>query len=264
MGRLDGKIALITGAGTGMGRATMEVFAREGAKVAGCSRTQSDLDETKKLVEDAGGEAFVMVADVSKSTACKNFIAASVEHFGGLDILVNNAGVGWDYEKKRPGTMNVVDETTDEAWSEVMAINLDSAFYMSRDCIPHLRARGGGTIINNASMGGLFGLKSAHAYTAAKAGMINLTRSMAVTYGPENIRTNCLCPGATDTRMLTPFNEAFDNPFENDDVRFTLSPLGRPATPEEIALALLFFAAEGSYCNGATLLLDGGTTAGVL
>lgn len=264
MGRLDGKIALITGAGTGMGRETMLVFSREGAKVAGCSRTQSDLDETKQLVEGAGGEAFVMIADVSNSNACDAFVAGAAEHFGGVDILVNNAGVGWDYEQKKPGTMNGVDDTTDEAWDEVMGINLNSSFYMSRACIPHMRKRGGGSIINNASMGGLFGLKTAHTYTAAKAAMINLTRSIAVTYGPENIRANCLCPGATDTRMLTPFNEAFDNPFENDDVRFTLSPLGRPATPEEVALALLFFAGEGSYCNGASLLLDGGTTAGVL
>lgn len=263
MGKLDGKVAIITGAGTGVGRSCMQVFAREGAKVIGAGRTEATLDEALSTVIEAGGDGFVHRTDVSKEADCEALFAAAVERYGQVDIVVNNASVGYDYATEdRPDSMNSLAETPSDNWETVININLNSVYYMSKNAIGAFRAVGGGAIVNVSSIGGEMGMPAAHAYTAAKAGVNNLTRSMAVSYGPENIRTNCVAPGGIDTKMLAGYLEFEGNPHTNDGTRFGMAPLGRLAAPEEIAKACLFFASDdSSYCNGSVLVVDGGSTA---
>ncbi len=258
MGRLDNKVAVITGASSGVGKSCMHLFAKEGATVIGVARSQDKLDSIVTEISATGGNADLFVADVSdydKVCECVQYI---IEHHGQIDTLVNCAGVGWSWGEISPGSMNPVDTTPPEKWREVIGINLDSCFYMSKEVIPHMKKQGGGTIVNVSSMAGLTGLPDAHAYTAAKAGMINLTRSMCITYAQDNIRTNCVAPGYINTPMIEKALSVFDDP----EVAATLTPMARPAEAEEIAYSCLFYAGpESSYCNGSTLVVDGGSTA---
>jgi len=264
MGRLDGRVAIITGAGTGVGRACLRLFAAEGARVVGSGRTPETLEEALAPVLDAGHEGFVQRADASREDDCRALVEAAVDRYGQLDILVNNASVGYDYAtEERPDAMNSLAETPSIHWETVIAINLHSVYYMSRYAIEAMRQTGtGGSIVNVSSIGGEMGMPAAHAYTAAKAGVNNLTRSMAVSYGPENIRTNCVAPGGIDTKMVAGWLAAEGQPHINETTRHGMSPLGRLATPDEIAKACLFFASDdASYCNGSVLVVDGGSTA---
>ena len=263
-GRLQGKVAVITGAGTGVGRACMLIFAQEGARVVGAGRTQSTLDESLRLVKRAGGEGCVVRADVGDVDDAQRIIEAAVAAYGGVDILVNNAGVGYSYEPTHPKGMAALADTPPEYWRDVININLNSVYYTSRHAIPQMLKRGGGAIVNVSSIGGLQGMSDAHAYSAAKAGMINLTRSLAVTYGPRQIRSNCVAPGGIDTEMVRGRLEEVGNPYSDDATRFALCPLGRIGRAEEMAQACLFLASgEASYVNGAVLAVDGGSTAGI-
>jgi meso-butanediol dehydrogenase/(S,S)-butanediol dehydrogenase/diacetyl reductase len=254
-GRLEGKVAVVTGASTGIGRCAMEMFARAGAKVVGAARTQSTLDEAVKAATDAGGEAIGVPADLSSDAAAASVMDAAAERFGGVDILVNNAGVGYSYRAVRPDSMLGVAESTAEEWDHVMSINLGSMVSCSRHAISKMRERGGGSIVNVASVLGLVGNPDAHAYTAAKGAMINLTRSMAVAYGKDGIRTNVVCPGYTETPLV----EEYIDYLNAEENRFSWNPMGRMGTPEEIAYGLLYLASdEASYCNGTILTIDGG------
>jgi NAD(P)-dependent dehydrogenase (short-subunit alcohol dehydrogenase family) len=258
MGRLDGKVAIITGAGTGVGRAAMEIFAREGAKVVGVSRTQANLDETLRLVRDAGGEGAVVSADLSKPEGAQTAFDGAMAAYGRVDILVNAAGVGYNHVASSPDSMNDVANTTPEKWHEVLAINLDSGFYLLRLVIPQMQQQGGGSIVNVTSISGLQGLPGAHTYTAAKGAMINLTRSLCVAYAKDNIRANCIAPGFIATRMVSDFLPLFDDPA----VAESITPMRRAGTPEEMAYGCLYLASdEAGYCNGTVLVIDGGTTA---
>jgi meso-butanediol dehydrogenase / (S,S)-butanediol dehydrogenase / diacetyl reductase len=257
MGRLDGKVAVITGAGSGVGRACMALFGREGAQVVGASRTQSNLDETMRLVEKEGGQGTVVATDLSTEEGADRLIKAAVDSYGAIDVLVNCAGVGWSFGVAQPGTMAPIDQTTPEQWNEVVNINLGAVFRCSRRAIPHMRKRGGGSIVNISSVAGTRSLVDAHAYVACKGAINSLTRSMAQAYIGDGIRTNAVAPGFIDTPMIAPVMSAFDDPI----VAELLCPMKRAAQPEEIANAVLFFAsAESSYCNGALLEVDGGTT----
>ena len=258
MDRLKGKVALITGAGTGVGRASMKLFAAEGAKVVGVSRTKSNLDESLTQVEAAGGEGHVVAADLSKPDGAEKAMAKALKTYGRVDILVNSAGVGYSWLEKSPGSMGPVDDTTPEKWAEVMAINLDSVFHMCRLAIPHMKKQGGGSIVNVTSISGFQGLPVAHTYTAAKGAAINLTRSLAITYCGDNIRVNCIAPGFIDTPMVADVMGLFNDPAMAD----RLTPMKRPGTPEEMAYGCLYLASdEASYCQGTVLVIDGGTTA---
>jgi NAD(P)-dependent dehydrogenase (short-subunit alcohol dehydrogenase family) len=262
MGRLDGKVALITGGGTGVGRAAVEMFAREGARVAACGRTATTLEAALEPVRAAGGEGIAVAADVSSEPACRELVETVRARFGGLHIIVNNAGVGYDYELTHPAGMADVAGTSPESWRDVIAINLSSVYNICHHALAHLIGAGGGAVVNVASIGGLMGMADAHAYTAAKGGMVNLTRSMAVTYGPMGVRTNCVAPGGIDTKMIRHRMSAAGDPHLAEATRYQISPLGRLARPEEIASVCLFLASEeASYVNGAVVVVDGGSTA---
>jgi len=258
MGRVGGKVAVITGAGSGVGRACMRLFAAEGATVVGVSRTQSNLDETLAQVRSDGGDGVVIARDLSVDTAAEEVFQLAARRYGRADILVHAAGVGYSWMEKSPGSMNDVADTTPEKWREVIRINLDACYLACRAAVPRMKAQGGGAIVNVASISGFQGLAAAHAYTAAKAGIINLTRSLCVAYAKDNIRANCLAPGFIDTPMVASVIHLFDDPEMAD----RLAPMRRPGTAEEMAYGCLYLASdEASYCNGTVLVVDGGTTA---
>ena len=258
MGRVSGKVALITGAGTGVGAACMKLFAAEGAKVVGVSRTQSNLDTVLREVRAAGGEGRVVARDLATDTGADEAVAATLDAYGRIDILVHAAGVGYSWMEKSPNSMNAVTETTPEKWREVIGINLDGFYLASRAVIPLMKRQGGGSIVAVASISGLVGLPVAHSYCAAKGGVINLTRCLCVAYAADNIRANCLAPGFIDTPMVASVLGLFDDPAVAD----RLTPMRRPGTPMEMAYGCLYLGSdEASYCNGSVLVIDGGTTA---
>jgi NAD(P)-dependent dehydrogenase (short-subunit alcohol dehydrogenase family) len=236
----------------------MKLFAQEGAYVFGIGRTGESLDETLDFVSRAGGVGRVLVADLCEEAAAEASIHSVVAEFGRVDVLINSAGVGYSWAAKSPDSMNDVLHTSLEKWHEVIAMNLDTCYLMTKAVLPHMIDNGGGSIVNIASISGLFGLPTAHAYTAAKAGVINLTRSLCVTYASKNIRVNCVAPGLIDTPMVAPVINLFDDPQTAEQ----LAPMARPGQPEEIAHGCLFLASgEASYCNGSLLVIDGGLTA---
>lgn len=254
------KVVLITGAGTGMGRAALVKFASAGARVVAAGRTAATLEEAVAAARQAGGEADLVVSDVATEAGARNAIAFAAERFGGLDVLVNNASVGWAYEQVVPGSMAATADAPADAWRDVVRINLESVHLMCHYALPELRKRGGGSIVNVSSVGGLRGMADAHAYAAAKAGVVNLTRSLARTYGPEQIRCNCFAPGVIDTGMIEPYRQTFEAVFSDPAAAAQLCPLGRMGTAEEAADAM-FFLALASYCNGSVLVMDGGSSA---
>jgi NAD(P)-dependent dehydrogenase (short-subunit alcohol dehydrogenase family) len=259
VGRLQDKVVMITGASSGIGRATMEIAGREGAKVVGTARTESKLQEALDTVKSGGGDGIIVPADLEDPTSQDKVVKAALDAFGKIDVLVNNAGVGWQYGIDNPGTMAGVHEASLENWRAIIGgVDLEGFFLAIHAVLPHMLERGTGSIINVGSMAGVTGLYDAHAYTAAKGAIINLTRSMAISYAKQGVRSNCVCPGFIDTPMIAPVVGAFDDP----TVASALCPMGRPGRPEEIANANIFFASdESSYCNGSVLLVDGGCTA---
>lgn len=259
-GPLTGRVVLITGAGTGMGRAALARFARAGATVIAVGRTERTLADAVGEVRAAGGAAHFVVADVGTEAGAIAAVGFAEQTAGGLDVLINNASVGWAYEQVVPGSMAATADVPTAAWRDVVRINLESVHLMCHHAIPALRRRGGGSIVNVSSVGGTKGMADAHAYAAAKAGVINLTRSLARTYGPEQIRSNCFAPGVVDTGMIDPYRETFEAAFADPASAAALCPLGRMGTVEEAAEAMFFLATAG-YCNGSVLVMDGGSSA---
>jgi NAD(P)-dependent dehydrogenase (short-subunit alcohol dehydrogenase family) len=257
-GRLEDKVVVITGASSGIGRATMELAGREGAKVVGTARTESKLQEALDSVKAAGGEGIIVPADLEDRSAADGFVQAALGAFGRIDVLINNAGVGWQYGIDNPGTMAGIHEASLENWRAIIGgVDLEGYYLAIHAALPKMLEQGSGVVVNVASMGGITGLYDAHAYTAAKGAIVNLTRSMAITYAKHGVRTNCICPGFVDTPMIAPVINVFDDP----QTAGTLVPMGRPAQPREIASALVFLASDdASYCNGSVLVVDGGCT----
>lgn len=258
-GRLEGKVAIITGASSGIGRATAEAFGREGAKVVATARREEQLREVIGTVEAAGSEGLAVPADLEDTSAADRVVAQALDTYGRIDVLVSNAGVGWQYGIDNPGTMAGIHEASLENWRAIIGgVDLEGYFLMIHAALPKMLEQGSGSIVNVASMAGVTGLYDAHAYTAAKGAIVNLSRSMAISYGKQGVRTNTVCPGFIDTPMIAPVINVFDD----DATAAALVPMGRPGQPQEIANALLFFASdEASYCNGSVLLVDGGCTA---
>lgn len=255
-GRVQDKVAIITGAGTGVGRACVRRFAEEGAYVIAVGRTRATLEES--IAQAPQGRALLHVADLSADESGEAVVAEALAAFGKVDILVHAAGVGYSWAEKSPGSMNDVVTTEPDKWREVMGINLDGYYLMARAVLPRMIAAGGGAIVAVTSISGLLGLPAAHAYTAAKAGMINLTRSLCVSYAKDGIRANCIAPGFIDTPMVASVVNIFDDPVVADQ----LTPMRRPGTPVEMANGCLYLASdEASYCNGSVLVIDGGTAA---
>jgi meso-butanediol dehydrogenase/(S,S)-butanediol dehydrogenase/diacetyl reductase len=256
-GRLDGKVAVVTGASSGIGRAVAERFVAEGAKVLGVGRSETKLEKFKADV-GGGDNVAVQAADLSEDEGSRLVMDAAARLFGRVDVLVNNAGVGYSYRSQRPGSMDALGDSSVEDWDHVMDINLGSVVHCSRRAIRMMREQGSGSIVNVASVLGLVGNRDAHAYTTAKGAIINLTRSLATAYGKEGIRANVLCPGYIETPMV----EEYIDYLNSEDYRYQWNPMGRMGRAEEIAAGVLFLASdEASYCNGSVLTVDGGMLA---
>jgi NAD(P)-dependent dehydrogenase (short-subunit alcohol dehydrogenase family) len=255
-GRLEGKVAVITGAASGQGRAAARLFAKEGARVVVADLNDEGAQEVVRDITDSGGEAATARVDVSREAEVEDMIRQAVEEFGRLDVLFNNAGVGYSASDRMK--MASVVETPEKDWDAILAINLKGVAMGCKHAIPIMEEQGGGAIVNNASINALVGLPGADAYTAAKGGIVSLTRVLAVDWGPKNIRINCICPGGVETPMIAPV-------LSDEQVLSLMresTPLGRLARPEEIAQVALFLASdEASYLNGAILPVDGGWTA---
>jgi 2-keto-3-deoxy-L-fuconate dehydrogenase len=252
MGRLSGKVAVVTGGASGIGASSARLFAGEGARVGICDLEQGAIDDVVLQIADGGGEAFGRVADVSDSAQVKAFIDAVVERFGELHVVFSNAGISGG------GTVVDLDEN---AFDRTLAVNLRGAFVCSKHAIPHMERSGGGSIIFTASELALKGSRRNAAYTASKAGLIGLARSMALDHAPAKIRVNVLCPGPVDTPMLRRSIErhADSEAYERMIVDETPFGIGQP---DEIARVALFLASdESSYMTGSTVVADGGATA---
>lgn len=242
--RLSGKVALVTGFGSGLGRAIAVTFAREGALVAGTSTTEAKGLETVELILQSGGRGFFRPGDVGNSAQMSMVVAQAVKDFGGLDIVVNSAGVR---------TNGSITEITEEQWDRTIDVNLKGVFVVSRLAIPEMIKRGGGVIINIAARSGIAGQAGRAAYCASKGGMITLTEAMAMDHARQKIRVNCICPGPTRTPMV-------DTSTPEKLARYaTRVPLGRIGEAEDVARAALYLASDdASMVTAAILPVDGG------
>jgi NAD(P)-dependent dehydrogenase (short-subunit alcohol dehydrogenase family) len=251
-GRLDGKVALITGSGSGMGRSAAELFAREGAKVVVTDVADEAGHGTVEAVRAAGGEATYIRADVSRRADCEAMVQCATETYGGLHVLYNNAGIF-------PGDDGGVLDTPESTWETVMQINLKGVWLGCRAGIPAMIASGGGSIVNVASFVALMGAATAQiAYTASKGGVLSMTREIAVEYARQGVRANALCPGPIETPLLA---ELLSDPARRAR-RMVHIPMGRLGRAEELAKAALFLASDdASFMTGASLVVDGGITA---
>ena len=251
--RLEHKICAITGAGGGIGRVAADIFAREGATVLILELNETSAMQAEREIRAAGGQAKAYVVDISREDAVKAVFAQIDEEFGGLDVLYNNASVFFGGRDAGAAELDM------QVFDRVVKINLYGTVYCTKYAIPLLKKRGGGSIINTGSSAAVAGVPGCDAYTATKGATLALTRSLAVEYGGFNIRTNCICPAAIQTPMVGESNLSDPN-FDDDFFRSRLTPLHRWGRPEEIANTALFLATDGSYMNGAVLVLDGGIT----
>jgi NAD(P)-dependent dehydrogenase (short-subunit alcohol dehydrogenase family) len=251
-GRLAGKVALITGAGSGMGRAAAELFAGEGAKVVVTDVVDEAGNATVAAVRAAGGDAAYVRADVSRAADCEAMVQCATDTYGGLHVLYNNAGIF-------PADDGGVLDTPESTWEKVMDINLKGVWLGCRAGIPAMIASGGGSIVNVASFVAIVGAATAQiAYTASKGGVLSMTREIAVEYARRGIRANALCPGPIQTPLL---EELLSDPARRAR-RMVHIPMGRLGQAEELAKAALFLASDdASFMTGASLVVDGGITA---
>jgi NAD(P)-dependent dehydrogenase (short-subunit alcohol dehydrogenase family) len=253
MPRLAAKVAFITGGGTGIGRATALLFAKEGAKVAVAGRRREPLEAVAAEIAAAGGESCAVVCDVTQRAAVENALHDTVRRFGALHIVMNNAGAS---------AVAATDDTTDEIWNRMLAVNLTGTFLVSRAALPELRKAGGGSIVNIGSILGLVAMKQRTAYTAAKGGVTMLTKAMALDHAHENIRVNCICPAIVETELVLGILASAPDPAQLRSVRIAQIPLGRLGRPEDVANLALFLASdESAWMTGAAVPLDGGLTA---
>jgi meso-butanediol dehydrogenase / (S,S)-butanediol dehydrogenase / diacetyl reductase len=251
--RLSGKVALITGGGTGIGRAIALAFAREGAKVAVAGRRKEKLEETLREVEKLGGQGLAIVCDVAKAKDGERAVKETAKAFGQLNVLVNNAGV------LHAAT---IEGTSEDQWDNLMTINLKGPFLMCKAALPEFRKAGGGTIVNVGSVLGLVAMKDRAAYCASKGGVSLLTKAIALDHAHENVRSNCICPSIVETELVQGLFAASEEGKALRRARIGSIPLGRMGRPEDVAEMAVFLASEeSSWLTGAAVPLDGGLTA---
>ena len=254
--QLHGKVALITGAASGIGRATALLFAREGAAVVIADVNEPGGQSVATEITNSGGQAIFEPADVTRAGDCQRVVERTMREFGGIDVLFNNAGI-----IRRASVV----ELSEEDWDRVMAVNVKAIFLLCRQVIPIMASAGGGSIINAASGWGLAGGPRAAVYCASKGAVVLLTKAMAVDHGAQNIRVNCICPGDTDTNMLRNEAQQLGEPNDQFLAEAARRPLGRVGKAEEIAQAALYLASDAaSFVTGTALVVDGGGLAGSL
>lgn len=253
--RLDGKVAIITGAGAGQGREAARLFAAEGARVVAADLNGDAAEETVGLVRAAGGAAVAVQTDVAEPEANRRTVEVATDTYGRLDIFYANAAI----VSRGPGGDTGLETITLDTWNRILAVNLTGVFLGCKYGVPEIVKAGGGAVIITASVGALAAQRAHnHAYVATKSALVGLTRNLAVEYAAKKVRVNCLCPGQIRTAMMEPL---YDDPsmrrrFED------LTPMGRFGEPHEIAAAALFLASdESSFMTGAVLVVDGGWTA---
>lgn len=250
--RLTGKVAIVTGAGSGIGRATAIMMAAEGAKVVVADRTAANGEATEQAIRDAGGEALAVQTDVTSDEQIRNMVAETVRHYGKLDIAFNNAGI--------EGAPALTGDYDTDVWDQVIAVNLTGVFLCMKHQLAEMVKQGSGSIINCSSILGTVGYRTASAYVAAKHGVNGLTKTAALEYARQGIRVNAVCPGFIDTAMIDRAAEKMDI-----DLKAAIAetePVGRMGTSEEIAEAVIYLASDGAaFTTGITMLVDGGYVA---
>jgi len=247
--RLNGKVALITGGGTGIGEATAKIFAAEGAQVAITGRRKDVLEGVAKAIVANGGKVLVVAGSVTDEAHVQSAVDQTVRTFGKIDILINNAAIGVF------GTP--LHEMTDQAWQDILDTNLTGVFRITRAVIPHMLERGG-SIVNVSSVAGLVGIPGLAAYSGTKGALLALTRCLAIDYAKEKIRCNCVCPALVDTPMAA---DAIADPDMNA-MMMAKHPIGRFGIPDDVARMLLYLASDdASWVTGSLFTIDGGWTA---
>jgi NAD(P)-dependent dehydrogenase (short-subunit alcohol dehydrogenase family) len=255
MGRLDGKVALITGGGSGIGRETSIRFAQEGARVVVADLLGDTAEQTAAEIRAAGTEATACAMDVTRSADVAAGVQAAIDAFGGVDAVVNNAGIT---------ITGAAHDLSEDDWDRELAINLKSVYLVSKALWPHFLGRGGGSIVSTASIAGLWAIPDDAAYCASKAGVIMLTKCLALDGAKAGIRANCVCPGFIQTPMIDGYFADQADPGASREFAVGLHPLGRLGEPRDIADGFVYLSSDDArWVTGTALTVDGGLTAGI-